>query len=302
MLAIAGVPAFDGKLPPIMSTIFLGNIRRLQALADGEAPKQVYAKVLEATDARLKVKEMAQEEKYLERLKTMFNNNKQQQHPGGRDENTDKLFATFESFFEAFSKAILRIACMLRFNTPEKVVPLLGAALDQKYYTLAVLVRELNLSGVDDGWAILLMFCPILLQNIIKDESPTKPLTPAQVQERLVLGLHCLSYLYKKTREELELHGIGCGVWGTRHRLNSAGSDEHDVDDDSLTDDETCESEVLSDNGVYEVSCYQVATWAESYAEISKIMMNAKKCIQLEHSYTKGSLAEGRFRVQRVDK
>jgi hypothetical protein len=127
--------------------------------------------------------------------------------------------------------------------------------------------------------------------------------------------------LYKQAREKLkwELLGLGNSSIQSRRRGIESGSedsgfessdddaddavgDSNDDDDDDQHVDSRRPTTTYGKNGVYEVSCYQVATWAESFAEISKIMFNAKKCIQLEHSYIKGSLAEGQFRVQRVDK
>ena len=70
-----------------------------------------------------------------------------------------------------------------------------------------LLITELGLSGIDDGWSILLMYAPGIMQNVARDEASEDSLVV-----RLSKGLEILVLLYRKARAMLDNHLLEFGA------------------------------------------------------------------------------------------
>ena len=177
-----------------------------------------------------------------------------------------KEFQSFGDFRSSLQKALLRLSKMLRLTDAIAFKPLFDAALDLPAPELARLVCELNRTGIDDGWAILLMYSPQLLLNVQKDETTSE----LSETERLNVGLKALVELYDMTRRKL-----------VSFVQPSAAADENGEESDWSDNDER---EPPAANGIYEVNCYHLSTWAKSTVMLQRITDDWNRCIFLEHS------------------
>jgi hypothetical protein len=120
--------------------------------------------------------------------------------------------------------------------------PLLVAALDLPNKNefkfccedLLIIISELDRSGIDDGYAILLVYVPDLFQNLL-NMNQRSSLTRNKV-ERLAVGLKCLSTLYQMARAQLDKE---IGNILTKH--DGEEEEEDDDDEDAENADHTCE-------------------------------------------------------------
>ena len=98
---------------------------------------------------------------------------------------------------------LVRLALMLRLTTPGEAVVLKGAFGLLDLDVQAVLMGELNATGVDDGWGILVYYAPDLLRNV-------RALAGSNQREGLVAGLSLLARVYVAARQTLDRHpGVG---------------------------------------------------------------------------------------------
>ena len=98
---------------------------------------------------------------------------------------------------------LVRLALMLRLTTPSEAVVLKGAFGLLDLDVQAVLTGELNATGVDDGWGILVYYAPDLLRNV-------RALAGSNQREGLVAGLSLLARVYVAARQTLDRHpGVG---------------------------------------------------------------------------------------------
>ena len=266
-----------GQLPKSLWGAFYDSIQALSGLADGQTPIEVYDSFVQNKKESLGV--VAQVEQNTDRLQSIFEMVKRED------------YESMEAFSQSFQKSIVRLALALRYVKPSQLSPLIGAALELGSKDLVNLVLELNRNGINDGWAILLMFGPNLLQTVVKDAPES------EVQRRLLLGLKTLNMLYKSARKELNWK-FQVGETGNLNRGSDTASGvnsevSHEI---SATGDLPREA-ASATNGVYEVNCYQVATWAGNIDTLEHIVNKNKKAIVLEHSFINGSLGEAKFRV-----
>ena len=79
---------------------------------------------------------------------------------------------------------------------------------------------ELNATGVDDGWGILVYYAPDLLRNV-------RALAGSNPREGLVAGLSLLALVYVAARQTLDRHpGVGvytCKVHSLALRAKAPG-------------------------------------------------------------------------------
>lgn len=224
LLGIVGLPSFKGKLPLSNWRMFYKQICAIERLADGRKkhdPAKVYDDLTQ--DAREDMQ---------------------------ADENVN-----FSECSHPLQKALLRLSRMLRSTktNKNKFDPLIDAALDLSDNERGRLVDELNRTGINDGWAILLMHSPKLLQNVQKDET-----TSDSEMQRLRVGLKAIVKLYDKARETLS--------------ENSGRKSPK--------------------SGIYEVDCYHVSTWAKSTVRLQKITEDWDRYTTMEHSRLMGNLGE----------
>jgi hypothetical protein len=112
---------------------------------------------------------------------------------------------------------LVRLSMMLRAKANE--VPRLRRALDMlEPATRALLVDELNKSGVDDGWAILVYYAPDLLRNILTLD---KQNPDSDGTNGVMHGLVLLAKVFRESRARLDRH-LGIGVYTVSvHSLSS---------------------------------------------------------------------------------
>ena len=91
---------------------------------------------------------------------------------------------------------LVRLALMLRLTTPGEAVVLKGAFGLLDLDVQAVLMGELNATGVDDGWGILVYYAPDLLRNV-------RALAGSNQREGLVAGLSLLARVYVVARQDV---------------------------------------------------------------------------------------------------
>lgn len=293
-LGIAGGPYFGGHMVTSVWDGFFENIEVVGRLADGKSPVEVYNDFIDLKNETFKMGEMLALEENEATVQKLY---------GAMGSAT---FANYGMFVAALEKALVRMALMLRFDKEEELSPLIEAVFGLSFVELSALVKELNRSGIDDGWAILLMYSPTLLQSLNKDKD-----SRLSCAERIQIGLKCLHVLYKEARKSLELKLFvgSTGEAGARARSRSGGSSvAGESDSDAEGDEDGGGSENVegirggrvAENGVYEVDCYQVATWAKNSIELRGIIATKKKSIHLEHSFLDDRLGEALFRIDRV--
>jgi len=292
-LGIAGGPRFGGHMVTFVWDSFFENIEVVGRLADGKSPVEVYNDFIDLKNEKFKMGEKLALEENKATVRKLY---------GAMG---SAMFANYGMFVAALEKALVRLALMLRFSKEEQLSPLIEAFFGLSLVELSALVKELNRSGIDDGWAILLMFSPTLLQNLNNDKD-----SHLSCAERIQIGLKCLHVLYKEARKSLELNLFvgSTGEAGARARSRSGGSSVAGESDGDAEDEDGGGSENVegirggrvAENGVYEVDCYQVATWAKNSIELRGIIATKKKSIHLEHSFLDDRLGEALFRIDRV--
>lgn len=178
----------------------------------------------------------------------------------GHDVSVMALCEDFDAFEAALVRALTRICKMCRAPSSKEddtCLPFLDAALALSPKELVVLVAELNRNGINDGWAILLMYSPNILQAL-------------KSKNNLVLGLRCLYNLYSMTRKKLN------------EELKKSRTDGEEALRDEVA------GIMASANGVYEVGCYPVLNWTDQLESILK----HKDALRIDHLYLRESLGE----------
>ena len=103
---------------------------------------------------------------------------------------------------------LVRLCMMLRAKAKE--VDRVRRALDRlEPAARALLVAELNMTGVDDGWAILVYYAPDLLRNIL---SLDKQNPDSDGTNGVMHGLVLLAKVFRESRARLDRH-LGIGVY-----------------------------------------------------------------------------------------
>lgn len=265
---------------------------------------------------------------------------------------------------------------------------MLEAALELKgdleigHKTLSIIISELDRSGIDDGYAILLMYAPMLFQNLNKHSSSSSLSSNSNNNgnsfqrsdvDRMAIGLRCLSTLYQMAREQLD-EEISKNVERSLYLESEVDDDDIDEQDD-VNDDDNDEDDDNNDegeekskhnkkrkvtvlkkrksisfekqkkkspiskkkktesmklnsktsqrketnehvpiikqlqglnkivnidsNGVYEVGCYEVATWADNCDALCEILSRPKERLIIDHIYVEDHLGEANIRVLR---
>lgn len=292
VLGIAG--AMDGKLFLSLWTGFHRNMKILERLGDGATAKEVYYDAIKDT-AKTILDSRNSEDSYSASTAADLS-------AGSADEAADpirelrKIVASkFNPILlravtiESVTDALLRLAAMLRWKSFTEFGLLLDALNDHDLSsgTLGYLVKELNLSGLDDRWAILLMHSPSILQTVTRH---------GKTKKNLQIGLRCLARLYEVGRGKIE------GLlkeekerfedqWGSFVEGSGGGSGGGDgVAGEGL--------ERLSAAGVYEVNCFQVAVWAEQPSKLATITERFKDCLVFNPIYLSRGLGEAELRVE----
>jgi hypothetical protein len=266
LLGIVGSPKFKGQLPLSMWHMFYSeSICAIERLAIREVtPTQVYDALIETARNQMGAKDMF--DRNANGLLACYNT-----YSNAMSFKDRREFQTFDDFRASLQKALLRLSKMLRLTEATAFQPLFDAALGLPAPKLAQLVCELNRSGIDDGWAILLMYSPQLLLNAQEDGS-----TPELNEtERLRVGLNALVLLYAMARRKLE---------SVMQDLDGIGEPSDWSDDDG--------TETPAANGIYEVNCYHLSTWAKSTGMLQRITEDWDRCIFMEHLRLLGDLGE----------
>jgi hypothetical protein len=89
--------------------------------------------------------------------------------------------------------AVARLCCQTRISQPEKAKQLLEVFEKLPRNTQAILVKELNKKGTDDGWAILIYYAPALLLNLKRTLLPPE-------ENKIYFALCLLARLYQHAR------------------------------------------------------------------------------------------------------
>jgi hypothetical protein len=63
-------------------------------------------------------------------------------------------------------RSVIRLCCMMRLGKPEHAATVMEAFNQLNFDDRTLLNRELKMSGVLDGWAILLYYAPATLLNL----------------------------------------------------------------------------------------------------------------------------------------
>jgi len=98
-------------------------------------------------------------------------------------------------------RALLRVCCNLRYHTKEQAQVVIAAYEQVPHETWNILRRELCVTGLDDGWAILLYYAPALLLNC--QSSFAKPNEPPNV-EAIKIGLIAMSKCFISARRHIK--------------------------------------------------------------------------------------------------
>ena len=274
----------SGEVPYFLYRVFFDAMTSLQPLAGGTKAVDVYAARLNSSAQKLDVEaELEEVEEDLEDVYDKFHHN-----------SSD--WATFEDFSADFK----RRTCASRHSAAtiksEQSEALLHAFLNLDSEMIVVLIIELNRSGIDDGWAILLMYTPDMFQSLANPKAgPSVPL-----QARLVLALRLLHFLYKTARKVLEFKLI----------MDESDDEGTDEDDEELEDEaegngngraragSISEQREPGQNGVYRVGCYQVAQWSKFAKVVGETLREGNKRVVLEHNFLHGTSGEAEFRMQ----
>mmetsp|Transcript_24901 Transcript_24901/g.34862 ORF Transcript_24901/g.34862 Transcript_24901/m.34862 type:complete len:503 (+) Transcript_24901:94-1602(+) len=101
-------------------------------------------------------------------------------------------------------RALCRICCMLRLHTKAEAEKVIGAYQNLPHDTWVLLRKELNTTGIDDGWAILLYYAPALLLNVnaAKKEELKSPDT--LFVEAVEGGMKILAKCFAAAREHIK--------------------------------------------------------------------------------------------------
>jgi len=283
-MQLLGISGSGGGIFKGHHVAFHENIEVIEKLADGQTPIQVYDSYIGSLVVKMEITQrLAEKRADLERTFS----------------KVSKDFLSFDDFAAALQKALLRLVRMLRYHDAKDLGPLLAAALEMTPQSLSDLVKELNLNGINDGWAILLMYSPSLIQNLANDKESESEM---KLDKRLLLGLRCLHRLYTIVRTYLKLEVEGGVPWGGgRDRGGSLGSDASAHESETSAGSGKITEPQLGENGVCEVNCYQVATWAKKSKVLETIIKYHKRTIVLEPSFIKGRLAEGNFTVKNIE-
>jgi hypothetical protein len=172
---------------------FKSSIQTLEKLADSVTPLDVYAEAVEMWARQLDCESLLHEEEL--KLRELFI----------KVINAGIIswigWDTFHDFRSAFKTALIRLSRFLRYDDRKSAELVFDASMRMEVKDLTCLIYELNKNGINDGWAILLMFSPNLMQNLLKNSSKSDKI----LSERLKIGMHCLAYLFKMAREHIEL-------------------------------------------------------------------------------------------------
>lgn len=290
VLSIAGGFPFHGTLPKPLWDAFYSSIQELEKLCDGSTPQQVYDNVIRHWSVKLAVDELFATHQL--RLNILYESFVFKQGSSFPQVKRTMPLSEAAAFTEGLKRAFVRLTRMLRLPNQAETIPLFEALFEIPIGSLKILVGELNRNGIDDGWAILLMFAPGILQNL-KNEVSTTSMRPA-VKDRIAVGLKCLVALYKLAREHLDWKQLGVG--GERDR-RSAGDTE--TNSTLSADQEPADRHDVNANGVYEVNCFQVATWANNSDELVRIMETKKAMRHEQTSHLQGSRGEAIITVIR---
>jgi hypothetical protein len=277
-LVIAGSSSFRGQVHGYIWKGFFESIKALSKLIEpDDNPALVYTRWSEEIDGKLKVMDHLKDVTTCAVLNTLFADLNAKNRASECSEINEakhidfpvtfeiEKFSSFDDFLAKMKRAILRLARMLRCDDDKLLPDLVGACLNLDPKSLSYLVSELNKTGIDDGWAMLIMYSPKLLQNRIADKKSTK-----SQSERLAVGLNCLVHLYFMARTENMLH----------FQLNKQQDD-------------------VNPNGVFEVNCYNVAV-DFSTDELARILESTDRCFFLDFKWIRGSLGEAEIRIERI--
>jgi len=98
-------------------------------------------------------------------------------------------------------RALLRVCCNLRYHTKEQAQAVIAAYEQIPRDTWNILRKELCVTGIDDGWAILLYYAPALLLNC--QSALAKPGEPPN-QEAIKIGLIAMSKCFISARAHIK--------------------------------------------------------------------------------------------------
>jgi len=256
LLGIVGSPVFKGQLPlPIWNSFYKGSIRVIERLAHGDTPTEVYDALIKTAQDQMDVETVF--EHNIDSLRSKYNTY------ANTNSSRRKTFVSFEDFQASLQKALLRLSKMLRLSKAADFIPLFDAALELHANELVRLLWELNQTGIDDGWAILLMYSPQLLLNVQNDKSSSE----LSKTQRLRVGLKALVYLYDMARRKVE-------------KLLLSSDESSETSDGPGHDG----SKSPGPNGIYEVNCYHLSTWATSTLTLQGIVDDWNRCISMGNS------------------
>jgi hypothetical protein len=94
-------------------------------------------------------------------------------------------------------QAITRLCCQMRINDSSGARTLLEVFDGLPRNTQAILINELNRTGIDDGWAILIYYAPSMMLNLMQS------LKEQPYQQRVSFALNMLARLYQNARMSL---------------------------------------------------------------------------------------------------
>ena len=98
-------------------------------------------------------------------------------------------------------KAALRICCNLRFHTKEEAATVVAAIDNLPRDVWNNLRKELCITGIDDGWAILLYYAPALLLNC---QSALRKPGEAPNVRAIELGMIAMNKCYIEARKHIK--------------------------------------------------------------------------------------------------
>lgn len=284
VLGIAGLPWAKGKFKGDLWSTFYKGMKLLENLSVGKSSRDVYESAIEdrkkqfiksitgPSDAPISLLHFVGS-KYADW--EISGNASAEKRRKGRNTAGSK-----DEFIEKLTRALIRLSAFIRSSGSKDDLELvLGAALTLDSDTLHYLVDELNINGINDGWAIVLMYAPLILQNVTKGANKNV--------KNLSVGLKCLARLYEISREQVKRY---------------LGQDDH-FDGDGEAESSSAGHQ-FSAHGVYEVRCFQVSTWAEYADKLTHITENFKTqgTLVFSHIYLEGNFGEAELKVEMLTK
>jgi len=260
VVAIAG--NMGGALPSFVWThVFKKSVDALQNLTEpGFGPMEAYATFLHETNDQMKISDvMKTTGSVVLRRTTSTDFGSKQPSPRVRQ----AALRIGKEVMDDAVRAVVRIARMMRLSKPDDAAVLVDAWKSLHQHDAVCLERELIRTGIEDGWALVLMYMPSVLQAVAIDSkskawgeehsrargTPGVKDMAAQKSAGWAEGFRLMSKVFMRTRQQLE----------------------------ELLQTKDCPAE---ENGVYTVNCHALVAWA------SKITGIRKRGFGLEHHHS----------------